>query len=196
MLNRSRGAALRGGVPCVLGLAAVFYAAGAVMVPSDAEAYVLEGLRWPGQPTSGCCANLNMEYLTLTQTYDSAGYYTGFISWEHGWGSGVNVNINAVSSASWTADDVYYSSVSWDGITIIANSGSNFTAVGMHLNWYYTQGYAQPTIGALAAHEIGHGLGLADVNSCTLMQPSTPTRVACGVGGPTADDKNGVNAQY
>ncbi len=196
MFNRSRGAALRGGVPCVLGLAAVFYAAGAVMVPSDAEAYVLEGLRWPGQPSSGCCANLTMEYTSVSKSYDSAGYFTGFISWNHAYGSGVNVNVTSVASAAWTADDVYYSSVSWDGITIIANSGSYFTAVGMHLNWYYTQSYTQQVIGALAAHEIGHGLGLSDVNSCVLMQPSTPTRVACGVYGPMADDKNGVNAQY
>ena len=196
MFNRSRGAALRTGVPCVLGLAAVFYAAGAVIVPSNAEAYNLEGLRWPGQPTSGCCANLTVEYTTVSKSYDSAGYFAAFLSWNHSFGSGVNVNVTSVSSSVWTADDVNYSSVTWDGITIIANSGTNFTAVGMHLNWYYTATYTQQVITALAAHEIGHGLGLADINTCALMQPSTPVRSYCGTYAPTADDKNGVNAQY
>jgi hypothetical protein len=190
MSYRSRGA--------MLGLAAFLSVAGVIAEPSEAKAYSLEGPRWQGQPTSGCCANLIVEYLTVTQSYDSAGYFTGFLSWNHSFGSGVNVNVTTSSNSRWTADDLYNNQVSWDGLAPFSTTlnGQYFNAVSMHLNYYWTSSYSQSVVNALAAHEIGHGLGLADINACTLMQPSTPQRIACGVYGPTQDDKNGVNAQY
>ncbi len=190
MFYRSRGA--------MLGLATVLSIAGVVVVPSDAKAYSLEGLRWQGQPTSGCCANLTVQYLTVTKSYDSAGYFSGFLLWNNSFGSGVNVNVTSVSSSRWTADDLYSSGVTWDGLTAVSPqlNGQYFNAVAMHLNWYYTEFYSQQTINALAAHEIGHGLGLDDLGACVVMQISTPQRNACNVFGPVQDDKNGVNAQY
>jgi hypothetical protein len=190
MFYRSRGA--------MLGLVAVLSVGGVLVRPTEAKAYSLEGLRWPGQPTSGCCANLTVEYLTVSQSYDLAGYFSGFIDWNNAWGSGVNVNVTSVSSSRWTADDLYNPNFSWDGLTTISPqlNGQYFNAVSMHLNSYWTQIYSQSVINALAAHEIGHGLGLADVNACVLMQPQTQTRIYCGVYGPQQDDKNGVNAQY
>jgi Matrixin len=190
MFNRSRGA--------MLGLATMLSVAGAVVLPSEAKAYTLEGLRWQNEPTSGCCASLGVQYGTLTQTYDSNGYYLGFLSWNHSFNSGVNVNVTTVSSSPWTADDLYNSGVQWDGISIVSAqlNGQYFNAVNMHLNYFYTQNYSQQTVSALAAHEIGHGLGLADSNACVIMQPSTPSRISCNVYVPQQDDKNGVNAQY
>jgi hypothetical protein len=190
MSNRSRGA--------MLGLAAILSAAGTLVLPSEASAYVLENIRWQNEPTSGCCGSFGVEYGTVTQSYDAAGYYTGFLSWNHAFNSGVNVNITTVSSSTWTADDLYNPQITWDGISIVQPqlNPAYINSVGMHLNYYYTQNYSAPTIGALASHEIGHGLGLADDLDCVIMQPSTPTRIFCNVYVPQQDDKNGVNAQY
>jgi hypothetical protein len=137
-----------------------------------------------------------VEYLSVTKSYDLSGYFTGFIDWNHSFNSGVNVNVTSVGSSAWTADDLYNSNVSWDGLTTFSASGQYFNAVSMHLNYYWTSTYSQPVINGLAAHEIGHGLGLADIGACVLMEESTPVRSFCGVYGPQQDDKNGVNAQY
>lgn len=188
MFYRSRGA--------MVGLAAVLSVGGVLLQPREAKAYALEGLRWPGQPTSGCCANLTVEYLTVSASYDSAGYFSGFLMWNNSFNSGVNVNVTSVSSSRWTADDLYNPNVSWDGLTTTSPNGQYFNAVSMHLNYYWTSTYTQTVINALAAHEIGHGLGLADIGACVLMEPQTPLRNWCGVYSPQQDDKNGVNAQY
>ena len=47
--------------------------------------------------------------------------------------------------------------------------------------------------GAIAAHEWGHGVGLAHAGSSTLM---SPTIAGSSVTAPTSDDENGVNYLY
>jgi hypothetical protein len=107
------------------------------------------------------------------------------------------VQISAVTSSPWTVQDTYNSGVSWDGMTSLqVGLDLNFSAAATWMNSYYTGTYAQQVVNGVAAHEIGHALGLAHSNACVLMQPATILRTVCGVYGPVQDDKNGVNSLY
>ena len=77
------------------------------------------------------------------------------------------------------------------------------------LNTHFTSGYVANKVRSVAAHEIGHYLGLAHrsgsicvngtppTGDVTLMNPYTSTRyTACGVYTPIVDDRNGVNYLY
>ncbi len=177
-------------------VAAALSVGGTLALSTDANAYVLEGLRWAGTPTSGCCANLGVQYNTVTQSYDAAGLFAGFLSWNHGFSSGVNVNISTVSSSVWTVQDVYVPGSNWDGLTPINGLNGLFQSAMLQINYYYTQFYAENTIEGVAAHEIGHSLGLAHAPGCVVMTPTTAMRNSCGIYGPVQDDKNGVNSLY
>jgi hypothetical protein len=197
MFDRSKAARPRRRTPLVIGLASVLSIAGAIALPSDASAYNLEGPKWGGTPSSGCCAYLGVQYNYVGQSYDSTGLYLAFLSWNHSFGSGVNVQISAVTSSPWTVQDTYNSGVSWDGMSSLqVGLDLNFSAAATWMNSYYTGTYAQQVVNGVAAHEIGHVLGLAHSNACVLMQPATILRTACGVYGPVQDDKNGVNSLY
>ncbi|HTB78766.1 MAG TPA: matrixin family metalloprotease [Polyangiaceae bacterium] len=197
MSDRSkRSTTLRRGALRPIFLAAAFSVGGSLALSTDADAYVLEGLRWAGTPTSGCCANLGVQYNTVTQSYDSAGLFAGFVGWNHSFSSGVNVNCSTVSSSVWTVQDVYNPGSGWDGLTPITGSNGYFTMAMLQINYYYTQFYSQQTINGVAAHEIGHSLGLAHAPGCVLMTPTTAMRNSCGIYGPVQDDKNGVNSLY
>jgi predicted Zn-dependent protease len=72
----------------------------------------------------------------------------------------------------------------------------NYSAAATYLNSFFTGTYSQTIIDGVAAHEVGHVLGLNHSNACVLMQPSTLLRNACNVYGPVQDDINGVNSLY
>lgn len=157
----------------------------------------LEGPKCGCQPSSGCCANLGVQYNNVSQSYDSTGFYLGFLLWNHNFGSGANVQINRVSSSVYTVQDMYNSGVSWDGMTSLqVGLDLNFSAAATWMNSFFTGTYSQQVITGVAAHEVGHVLGLAHSNACVLMQPSTLLRNVCGVSGPVQDDINGVNSLY
>lgn len=48
---------------------------------SPAKAYVLEGVRWEGTPTSGCCATIYIQYQPSMYSINIAGWDNGRYAW-------------------------------------------------------------------------------------------------------------------
>ncbi len=163
---------------------------------SPAGAYSLEGLRWDNTPTSGCCAGINVQCQSAMAFIDIAGWDNARWTWN---ASPANVTLYNGSGAL-TVDDVSHDTVGWDGITYYAgvwcSTGTYFQYASLYLNYYYTRNYSAATIQGVAAHELGHAIGLAHTDGCVLMTPYTNTRDSCGIYGPYQDDVNGVNALY
>lgn len=159
---------------------------------SPASAYSLEGARWHGTPTSGCCATIHVQYSSAWYPGDSAAFDNARSAWN---GSPANVLLDNHSGAL-TVDDTSDSSVGWDGITNYSYSSGSFNYAHVLLNYYYTSGYSSATKQGVAAHELGHAMGLGHTNGCVLMTPNTPTRNSCGIYGPTSDEVNGINSLY
>lgn len=166
---------------------------------APALAYHLEGPRWSSQRSSGCCATFYVQYSSAFYSGDKAGFDNGRAAWN---GSPANVLFYSGSS-SITVDDTNNSSVGWDGITNWHWSSCGFLwqdecfdYAHVLLNYHFTQNDSASTIKGIAAHELGHAIGLAHTNGCVLMTPYTSTRNSCGIYTPTSDDVNGVNSLY
>jgi len=190
--NSSKG--LGRTVASLVQLGIAFALAGLIIgIGSPAFAYSLEGGRWILQPYSGCCLQLNVQYASSMYTVERTGWDNGRQAWNS---SSANALLYTGSS-NLTVNDVYESTVSWDGLTNYNIDGSGyFTYANAYLNYYYTSGDSSATIQGVAAHELGHALGLGHTGGCVLMTPDTNTRRSCGITGPVADDDNGINALY
>lgn len=87
------------------------------------------------------------------------------------------------------------SGATWDGITYWSSTGSAFNSgTKAYLNTKYTGGYDANKVRGVAAHGMGHALGLDHVSGCRLMNGFTTSR--CGIYRPTADEINGINNKY
>jgi hypothetical protein len=158
-------------------------------------AYNLEGPRWANQPKSGCCATFYIYYYSM--------YYQDSVGWDngrHAWNNTASVNVLDYTTSSCctiTANDVNDNSKNWDGLTQYGYSGGSFTYAHLFLNFFYTQNYSTGEIQSVAAHELGHMIGLAHSSGCVLMVGDTYTRwTVCGLNAPVTDDINGANHLY
>ena len=163
-----------------------------------AWAYTLAGPHWDGTPTSGCCATLNVQLSSSWYTVDKTAVTSAMTAWND---SPANVILQS-ANGSLTAGDTYDASASWDGITYwgwhlcYPYTRTCFSYANVYLNYYYTAHYSANTNKGIAAHELGHAMGLAHTSGCVLMTPYTTTRNSCGIYGPVTDDVNGINALY
>jgi hypothetical protein len=127
---------------------------------------------------------------------DSQAFDNGRSAWT---ASSANVFwYTTTSSQMIVAEDTTNSSVAWDGLSDLEPCIScQYQDGASELNYYYTQHYSIYERQGVAAHELGHIMGLAHHSGCYLMEPTTPYRYGtCGITGPVTDDVNGVNSLY
>lgn len=183
----------------VLGFVAALGLVAATFVGANrASAFNLLGPRWGGTPTMGCCAELGVFTFTETSFLDPNdfnAFSNAYVSWNNV-NSGANVNWVFTSNMNATAGDVDQPGVTWDGIANWAATGEFFDTNFVLLNIAFTAAYDWETRTGVAAHEIGHQMGLDHAGSCALMTPDTPTRRTCNVFTPQADDVAGINSMY
>ncbi|HEY7342232.1 MAG TPA: matrixin family metalloprotease [Ktedonobacterales bacterium] len=160
----------------------------AFMAPST-NAYATEGIRWVD--------NWHIYYtMKPMQSYDSQAWTDGVWAWNnsaapvffYGGGSQIimfDANDGANGYSGWTTWGVNTFNCTYP-------SGYNQLKVAnVKLNYYYTQSYSPTARKGVAAHELGHALGLAHASlTSSLMYYASTATV------PQSDDINGVNYIY
>jgi predicted Zn-dependent protease len=152
--------------------------------PSSASAYKRLPHKWPS-------AVLKVH---ITQAYSTAYYWQlGELRWNS---TSTPVNFTEATTAKINLTGIDQSSTSYDGLTSCSASGGIATYCGAWINHYYLKGYSQNKAAGVAAHELGHVLGLDHTSGCVLMYAYSDYRDSCGANSPKADDINGINAIY
>lgn len=186
----------------------VFVAALAValFIPSSAAAYNFPDpwVWWEGNPQSGCCARLNVQFQTGMASRDIAAWQDAMNGWN---ASAANVVFVTASSSPLVVSDTINPDLYWDGWTNMphykptcSEPRPSFRCHG----WIRAYIHATRTVSLTASqragigmHELGHTLSLDENNAgCFLMRQGWTNRQACGVWSPQPDDVNGANFIY
>ncbi len=152
-------------------------------------AYTVTGIRWPSK--------------TIYYAFPSGLASVYKTAWKNALADWNKTNVTLIlTSASLT--DIYckaekHLNVAWDGICNSQYSGGVYSYAECILNSYYLNTVVANHKRSVAAHEIGHALGLGHQPSnahSSIMNESTVRYTVYGLYSPQIDDKNGVNAIY
>ncbi len=151
-------------------------------------AYSLLGPKWSSSTIA--------YYVPVNISAANTNSYTNAAS---NWTASTNATLNKTIGVGICCTAGSFSKVDWDGNTLSGYNGAYFTSSTCTLNTYFTDNYSTNKIRSVAAHELGHALGLADLGTSAnaLMNGHTFNRYdSKGIYTAQTDDKNGVNSLY
>ncbi|WP_333740474.1 hypothetical protein [Streptomyces sp. IBSBF 2806] len=167
-----------------------------VAFQSSASAAEFTGCRYAGNANSLKWANLTTRYeysnpaQVAIAAWNSASTHFNFTNVN----SGANLNVADQNFGQ------YVEGAAIDGLTSWRCSSGYYTeTVTSSWNRYYTDGYPGIERKSVIVHEIGHALGLGDIegSACVIMNGATPTRYgACGLSEPQPTDIARANSLY
>lgn len=168
-----------------------------ILLPTqDVLAYNLTGLRWSGQPTSGCCATL--------YTYNDSNMYTSSANaWDSARNAWTNSAANLIYYTTTSSTTIYltdeYSTQTWDALSTWYDDSTHtyYTSARGSINTRKSPNYSAAQLKAAATHELGHIAALGHYGGCVIMNADPIAMYnSCGYNTPQQDDINGINAVY
>lgn len=176
-------------VPLVVAMALLMV----LTIATPSYAYSLEEARWNNQPAPGtCCAHINVGIESGDAAVSNA-WANGISAWNS---SPAYIYYDRPSSYKVGLAEINDGSTSADGYTSYYYSFGYFYSMSAWLNFAWISNYDAAKANGVGAHELGHVAGLGHTGGCVLMQTMTETRSSCGITGPVADDRDGINALY
>lgn len=160
-----------------------------------AHAYTFDGYQWRGSPLN----------LTYTFTSIDSNSRTAFNSAVAAWNAAPDDIYLTSSGAGDIVFETYSANDGYDGQTYYyapyyCSSGGvqKLQTAWTYLNTYYTnsKSYGNGARQSVAAHEIGHAVGLGHAGTNALMYYSTDRWFKYGIDTPQIDDDNGTFARY
>lgn len=179
----------------VVSLAMIASMVAVIAQPLTANAYTLSGIRWIN--------NYSIPYQidAMGQPKDTTAANFGIGVWDSS-PAPVLFSRGTPGVEMYDEDDGANNTPGWHyPITktgqFCKNGDKIFDEAFIVLNTYYTSKYIQGKVDEVAAHELGHGIGLDHVNDQRqLMYYNTSNYDKYGINTPQSDDINGAKAIY